>query len=162
MEDPLEFRQNKCSTKAKKIFSTTINISFDLWYDKHYHDRHQHGDANGKRDGINPDIVEKLVRKSVKYLIMSGALVKGFSFINSPSSQPPLRVVLRDSGIEETLNVVIEAHLISPSNFEITVKTAMLTDEFRVSTGQYLIDFQQDDVILKKFDNKIFTEILNF
>jgi hypothetical protein len=162
MEDPLEFKENKCSSKAKKIFSTSLNISFDLWFDKHYHNRHQHGDDNGKRDGIAPETVEKLVRKAVKYLLMASSRIKGFAFINSIENQPPLRVVLKETIFQQTLNVVVETHLIGITHFEITVKTAMLVDDFRITDGQYIIDFQGDEVALKKFENKSYKEICNF
>jgi hypothetical protein len=161
LEDEMEFKENKCSLKARKVFVATHNLSLDIWYDKHYLDRYQHGDENGKRDGIDPSIIEKLIRKSIRYLIVFGAAIKNFNFLNSSKTQNPIRIVLRDSNVPEILNVVIEAHLISPTNYEITVKTAMLTEEFRLASGQYIVDFQDDGVVLKKFENKIYVEIFS-
>ena len=50
--DPLAYTNNLCSPNARKIkgFEEVLNIHF--WIDKHYANRDQHGDENGKRDGI--------------------------------------------------------------------------------------------------------------
>src|SRR5450631_1180168 len=84
--DPVAFVKNKCSNNAKKIDLSHENIQIELWFDKHYHDRHQHGDENGKRDGIDPSTVVSLVKKSLPYLLLYGSLVRGFKFVNHPSS----------------------------------------------------------------------------
>ncbi|MBP6432002.1 MAG: hypothetical protein KA319_09555 [Ferruginibacter sp.] len=158
----MEFKENKCSVKARKVFVEHHNISLDIWYDKHYLDRYQHGDENGKRDGIDPSIIGKLIRKSIHYLIVFSAAIKNFNFLNPTKTQNPIRIVLRDSNVPEILNVAIEAHIISPTNYEITVKTAMLIENFKMATGQYMIDSQGDAISLLKFENKTFIEVFSF
>jgi hypothetical protein len=48
IQDELEFIKNKCSDHARKIFVQIENIHVEIWFDKHYHDRHQHGDEQPK------------------------------------------------------------------------------------------------------------------
>ena len=57
------------------------------------------------------------------------------------------------------LNVVIEAHFLDINRYEITVKTAMSTDDFKMSMGQYCIEIQGDSSILRRKDNKQMVEI---
>jgi len=57
------------------------------------------------------------------------------------------------------LNVVIECHYTNPTHYEITVKTALCAEDFRISAGQYFIEVETDVVNLKKFDNNKFSEI---
>lgn len=58
------------------------------------------------------------------------------------------------------LNVTIEAHFKSLREYEITVKTAMCTDDFRISDNQYVIEILGDESsILKKLVNKKIIEI---
>lgn len=125
VEDQLEFKENKSSHRARKIIADVENFYLEIWFDKHYHDRHQHGDEDGAREGIAPKTVESLVRKSTM------------------------------------LNVVIEAHFLDISRCEITVKTAMCVDDFKMSTGQYFIEFQEDGSVLKKLDNGKVMEVSN-
>ena len=67
--DPLEFKKNKCSDNACHITTKVENIDIDLWYDKHYHLREQVGDENGKRDGIDREVIQSLVLTSIKHLM---------------------------------------------------------------------------------------------
>jgi hypothetical protein len=159
IQDELEFIKNKCSDHAKKIFVQIENIHVELWFDKHYHDRHQHGDDEGKRTGIDPATVEALVRKSLKHLLFYSSAVAGFKFVNIGPSQPAVRVVLQEELENSQLNVVIEAHFLDIKSSEITVKTAMCTDDFRISMGQYCIEIQGDNSILRRKDNNRMIEI---
>ena len=85
IDDPLELKPNKSSVKARRVFVEEENITIELWFDKHYLDRDQHGDDLGKRDGIDNNVVESLVRRSLKHMIVYGTLVKGFSFFKQKS-----------------------------------------------------------------------------
>ena len=159
IHDEMEFIKNKCSDHARKIFVQIENIHIELWFDKHYHDRHQHGDNEGKRVGIDPKTVETLVRKSLKHLLFYSATVAGFKFVNFATPQLPARIVLQEELESSQLNVVIEAHFLDIKSCELTVKTAMCTDGFRVSAGQYCIEIQGDNSILKRKDNNKLVEI---
>ena len=75
---------------------------------------------------------------------MSGSILKSFNFINHAldGSSRANRIILQESTAEERLNVVIEAHLearlIEVDNYEITVKTAMCSDSFKlISDGRF-------------------------
>ena len=51
--DELAFIANKSSTNARKITTLKECIKLNIWYDKHYHDRHHLGENNGDvREGI--------------------------------------------------------------------------------------------------------------
>ena len=105
IHDELAFSKHKCSDHARKVLAEVEKIHIELWFDKHYHDRQQHGDADGKREGISPNSVEELVRKSIRYLLFYGSAVLGFKFINSNPSQLPVRVVLQEEFDGTKLNV---------------------------------------------------------
>ncbi len=159
IHDDLEFSKNKCSDHARKVFAEIEKIHVELWFDKHYHDRQQHGDADGKREGISPNLVEQLVKKSLRYLLFYSSAVLGFKFINFDTSQSPVRVVLQEESEGPKLNVVIEAHFLEINRYEITVKTAMCSDDFKMPMGQYCLEIQGDSSTLRRKDNKRMVEI---
>ncbi len=70
MFDGVAFMQNKSSQNARKSHTIENKLHFDMWMDKHYQIRYQHGDEFGKREGIDPDRVLALVEKSLKHLII--------------------------------------------------------------------------------------------
>lgn len=150
--DELEFTKNKCSSLAKKINTQIEQTTIHVWFDKHYHDRSQHGDDNGKREGIDYSIVEELVLKAVPSLILFSSIIEGFTFLNHPDnfSGKINKVVIIDSNNDIPLNIVIEVHFIDIREYEITVKTAMQVDSFRIFDGQYCIDIDVDTISLKK------------
>ena len=154
IEDNLTFLKNKCSDHARKVLMTIEEIQIELWFDKHYYNRHQHGDEEGKRDGIDPTTVEKLVKKSFRHLLFYSSSVQGFKFINFASFPLPVRVILQEWSAGSKLNVVIESHFKDICHYEVTVKTAMCTEEFRVAIGQYCIEFQGGNSVLYRNDNK--------
>lgn len=106
-----------------------------------------------------PRTVESLVRKSVRHLIFYGSVVQGFRFVNFKSALSPVRVILQEAAGLSKLNVVIEAHFLDINCFEVTVKTAMCTEEFRVAMGQYCIQIQGDNSTLTRNDNKKMVEV---
>lgn len=42
-------------------FTNVEKIEFDIWFDKHFYIREQHGDKEGKRDGICIDIRGRII-----------------------------------------------------------------------------------------------------
>lgn len=141
IEDDQSFTPNKCSNKARKVLSDTENIEIELWFDQHYFNRLQHGDENGKRKGIDKPVVEKLVLKSMKYLIFFSGCINKFTFVNhNKGDARAIRVVLKTVSKEGILNVAIECHLLELNKYEITVKTAMCEENFTISDGQYYVE----------------------
>jgi hypothetical protein len=160
IDDKIEFTSNKCSNNARKIHVEARHVNIHLWFDKHYHNRYQHGDEYGKRENIGPTEVENLVRKAVKHLIFYSCNIRGFKFINYKGQpEAPVRVLLQEQTEQSILNVVIEVHYLDIETFEITVKTAMCVDDFRASVGQYIIEFQKDISFLKRKDNNTIVDI---
>ena len=162
IEDPLEFKPNKCSPRARLQHTSTQNFHYELWIDQHYHSRQQLGDDNGKREGIEPETVESLIRRGFKHLILYSTLIKDFVFINYVGSRSIVRVVLQENTDSGMLCVPIEAHFVAINKFEITVLTAMRSDFFKIQEGQYLVELEEDGSVLKKFQNKNIVEILRF
>lgn len=161
IEDLKEFRQNKCTPRARKIITIQEELRIELWYDQHYAiTRFQHGEDTGeKREGINPEDVESLVKKAIVHLISYGSRVKGFHFLNH-ENKPTVRVVLQDSTNGEKLNVIIEAHLVDLRFYEVTVKTAMRKEDFKIENGGYAVDLTgENQSILKKQEGKNELEI---
>lgn len=164
IDDPLELKPNKSSVKARRVFIKVENITFELWFDKHYLDRHHHGDDSGKREGIEPEVVENLVRRSLKHMVYYSTVVAGFSFSSKEEHTYDryLRIVLQEQSDYGLLNVVIETHCLGINNYELTVKTAMCIDDFQLSEGQYIIELDGDGSILKKFDSKKIRDVCAF
>ena len=152
--DELEFRPNKGSKNARPVEGIARKIEFNLWFDKHYIIRHQHGDENGKREGIEKDDVRNLVLEAMGHLLVYSSLVAGFTFLNrNPPSYNAKRIVCQRELNGCTLNVVIEVHYDGLHSFEVTVFTAMCSDEFVISQGQYVIEMVDDDgSILRKME----------
>jgi hypothetical protein len=160
VEDELAFTRNRCSKKARKINSINHNLIFEIWFDQHYQIRLQFGDENGMRPGIDALKVESLVLRSMKHLVAYSSLLKIFNFINhNLNGDRANRIVLQELTDEGKLNVVIEAHLINLDTYEITVKTAMCIDTFRISEGQFILEIIENESILKKLDNGKIKEI---
>jgi hypothetical protein len=161
LQDPLSFISNKASDKARLIKESSEQIKIELWYDKHYCDRNQHGDDNGKREGIDHSVVENLVLDAIKHLLFYSSVVPGFAFINSGKNERASRIVCQREMDEVMLNVVIEVHYKSLCEYEVTVKTAMRVDDFIMSDGQYAVElFGIDNSVLKLKARKKVEEIL--
>ncbi|MEO6611199.1 MAG: hypothetical protein ABIT05_03670 [Chitinophagaceae bacterium] len=160
--DPWKFEANLCTPNARIVAEVTEEIDVNLWYDKHYHDRHFIGDKNGKRDGIDMDVVEGLVLRSIKHLFLYSGMFPNLHFINHKPTSRATRLVLQESVNGVLLNVVIEVHFVKISLYEITVKTAMRHDEFDMSDNQYVIELDGDGALLKKFENKALRLICQF
>ena len=152
IDDPAEFKKNYSSEKARQILSKSCDFHYELWIDQHYQTRQQFGDKNGKRDGIEQEVVKSLVIRAFQPLIIYSTLVKEFKFINK-GDKPPVMVVLQEEIDGIMLNVPIQAHLCHDNKFEITVKTAMRINDFKIQAGQYVIELQAGGSVLKKFHN---------
>ena len=95
VNDELEFVKNKSSEKAQKAEEFDERIKIITWFDKHYLDRLQFGDENGKRAGIEKEQVIKLVRDAIKHLVYYSFKVKGFAFIDDDAPLGKhLRIIL--------------------------------------------------------------------
>jgi len=162
IEDELAYIPNKCSERARKINSVSTKLIFDVWFDQYYQIRQQFGDDNGIREGIDHKTVESLVLKSMKHLLAYSSILKSFTFINHElNSDRATGIVLQEPTNEQRLNVVIEAHSISVDQYEITVKTAMRSDAFKLSDGQFAIEIFDNESVLKKMENGKIKELYN-
>jgi hypothetical protein len=160
MADPLEFKRNKCTENARFSSCAINSIEVEIHVDKHLHIRQQQGDENGKRHGIEPEIVEGLVKKSLKFLINFSSMVAGFKFLNyEGQSEKPSRVVLMEEINGNILNVIVQVHFLGIDKFEVTIITAMVVDGFRVESGQYVVFINEKGAILKKWVNNRLQEI---
>lgn len=158
--DPLEFKKNKSSDKARRITTINEEITFDLWFDKHYIDRATLGDDSGKREGIDKKTVEILALQSVKHLLFYAAYIKNFTFISNPKEARIHRIICQQDTPEGMVNVVIEVHYHTVRHYEITVITAMRNDSFAIGDGQYAVEMIDDDnSILKRMSKKGLEEI---
>ena len=141
--DELEFGQNKCSPNARRIGSHAQNTNVDFWIDKHYHIREQQGDDFGnKRDGIEPEKVHTLVKKCIPHLILYSSFLRNFTFLNYDKlliKERIIRVVCQGIYDGNQLNVVIEGHVISLTDIEITIVTAIQKNEYLPHDGQYAV-----------------------
>ncbi len=149
-EDVLAYLPNKASVNARQIIAFNESITLDLWHDKHYIVR------NVEREGIDTEVVQKLIVNAIKHLLFYSSRVKGFTFLNHDTSplDRTVNIVLQDSYSESImLNVVIEAHFVNFKKYEITVKTAMRINGFNLFEGQYAIEFlDKDSSVLKRLD----------
>ncbi len=153
--DPQAFVQNKVTQRARKVKSVNEPMLYEIWHDKHYCDRYQHGDENGRRDGIDPDTVHGLLQDAIPYLMLFSASHAGFRFLNHDGNlDETVKTVLQKPTPAGMLNVVIWSHMIDPTFFEITIKTAMVVEDFRMDFGQYAVEINDKEVILKKMKER--------
>ncbi|RKR10032.1 hypothetical protein C8C83_1698 [Flavobacterium sp. 90] len=148
--DEAAYVENACTKNAKKISNISENIITEFWIDKHYSIRDQHGDDFGKREGINIEMIEDVIRKSFKILKFFNFKNEKFRFVNFPPKKiRPLRLVLKQVfGIDETLNIIVEYNFIELNLYEVTVVTALRKENFTLSDGQYGIVFDLDKIKL--------------
>lgn len=159
LEDRLAYYGNSSSHKARYDVAFDETMSVEMWFDKHYLDRHQHGDENGARDGIDPDYIRQLVREAIKPLFIFASQTKGFCFVNGPPFRETIRAIIRKSFNGSKLNVVLQCCFKNPGCLEVTVITAMVVDDFKLATGQYVVDLEESDIVLSKFENGKLNEI---
>ena len=149
------YQQNAASSNAKFLCEFEESWKHEFWIDKHYTARRIFGDDNGPREGIEEVVVEALIKKSISHLFYY-SLKHNFSFINFPPKKAaPYRVVLQElSNTIETLNVVAEFHFLDTNKYEITVKTAMRIENFKIQDNQYVIEFSDNESTLYLLVNK--------
>ena len=160
VEDKKEYIKNKCSDRARKVKEIYPDIIFEVWFDQHYQIRQQFGDEDGLRKGIDTASVESLVLRSMKHLVAYSSILHSFVFINHANKDSRAqRIVLQESTEEGILNVVIEAHLVEIDIYEITVKTAMRNDNFKISDGQFALEIIDNESVLKRMERGKLKEI---
>lgn len=136
------------------MYSPYDELKVELWCDKHYFHRRNFGDSSGEREGIEIEMVQGLIIKSFKYLL--DIYLKGvpFKFINyfdpSKPNKKKERVVLKEILKDGILNIVAEIHYLDTSRFEVTIITAMKTDNFKVADGQYSLRVTKEQVLLNR------------
>lgn len=150
--DELAYTQNSGSKNARKIIDRSESVHIEVWYDKHFVLRSQFGSDDGtKRLGIDEGTIQALVSDSLCHLMHYSFTVSQFTFINSKNEQSrKLRIVLQRNTKLGLLNVAVEFHHIEKKKYEVTVITAMVTDEFKISDGQYVVLVNDDNSDLFK------------
>lgn len=156
----MSFTSN-CASQNAKLLHTYNEFEVELWIDKHYQNRRTHGDDNGARTGIEEEDVQNLIIRSFKYLLDIYLRRTRFTFINFSDKEKVSkeRLVLKNIHPNGILNIVVEIHYLETSKYEVTVITAMETDDFKISDGQYVLSFVEQRVSLKRFVNKNLHEI---
>lgn len=162
--DPDAWDVNGCSANVRYHTSFTETLVIEFWYDKHYWNRLHLGDREGERLGIDFEFVEPLVVKGYKYVSYYASKHKDFMFLNYPPKKTrALRVVLRQTfDKKDTLNIVVEYHFVSLDKIEVTIVTAMSTENFQLGDNQYAIEFKEDESVLYRLVNKKVIVIDNY
>nr|WP_298657940.1 hypothetical protein [uncultured Flavobacterium sp.] len=162
--DPHQYTENCCSKNARRIVVKPALFNSDVWADKHYNIRVQHGDDNGARDGIEIDVVLELIDNTFNHVINYS--LKYGKIVNFPPFAPPksTRIVLQDlvDAVEDFLNVAVEYHFLDVDTYEITVWTAMTNKAFRIREGQYIIQLHHDKTILHQMVKGTYQQLHSF
>ena len=164
IDDPQEYMANRSTPRAKRISQHVEKIETMLWFDQHYFLRWQIGDVHGKRDGIEPERIETLIKQAIPYLFVCSASNKQFRFANAIEENRTdrnFRIILQQRNTTGLLNIVIECHFIQKTELEITAITAMQTEEFRVADGQFVLEITSGGCMLKKFENRVMNTIFS-
>lgn len=151
------FIANKCSPNVKKITTVSEHLEIEIYFDKHYFVRHQHGDDNGKREGIELDTVQKLIIEAAKHLLFYSVTLKNFSFVNFVQNSNQRIVLTQLFDNVEDLNVVVEYHYLTTHKYEVTLKTAMRKEQFMINDGTFQLKINSDgtSVLVKNENRKI-------
>ncbi len=160
--DEATYVANKSTERARKVIDSTVHIEIEIWCDQHYYKRAIVGDQNGKREGIQEGVIASLVARSINHLLYFSLKHKGFSFINFEESIRYQRVVLKENGTTGKVNVVTEFHYVSRNKYEVTVITAMQSEEFKIGVGQFTIEIDGESSILSKNEGGKIVEIDTF
>ena len=151
VSDPLDFKPN-AATLEGRLFHEYAELGIELWIDKHCHNWQK----GGGREGIGIELIEDIVIKSFRYLTNMFLKNPNFQYIKyfKDALHDP-RIVLQEENTQGVmLNVVIEIHHLEMSKFEITVKTAMAVNDFRISDGQRILLITHNRAILRKFSSR--------
>ncbi len=149
-----------CSTDNGWEFHSFCGVGVKLWLDKHCYDRQIFGDENGARNGIDLHLIQDLAIRSFKYLLALYTKNPTFKFIKyAGAAQRDNRILLQEENANgDILNVVIECHHYDICEYEITVKTAMVVPDFRISDNQIVLQINETHALLMKFINKQLVE----
>lgn len=150
------FSKNASSDNAKKVIVFNESLNIEIWIDKHYQNRVYHGSDDGsEREGIEYANIEPVLIKSFKHILYYSLKHKNFVFINYPPNKVRnTRLVLKELIEDDVfLNIVVEYHFINLNTIEVTLVTAMKSDEFNMSNGQFGIEFDNDYSKLIQFSN---------
>lgn len=155
------YQINAASKNAKYLISFEDKLILEFWIDKHYSNRKNFGDENGKRADISEDFIEGLIKKSLSHLLYYSLKSVKFRFLNHPPKKDKnIRLVLKEINSNYTdLNVVVEYHFLELNKYEVTVITAMRNEDFRINDGQYILLFEGDNSFLQIRQNKNDVEI---
>lgn len=144
-QDPLEFRKNHSSDSARQVFTSTESIEFEVWYDNHYFQREMHGDNNGKRDGIEQEIVQNLIVNAAKHLLYYSIKVRAFEFVSFVEGFRKTRTTISQIIKDElNLNIVVNYHYLALNKYEVTLVTAMRKNGFVPKDGEFQLEMQVD------------------
>jgi hypothetical protein len=157
LDDEFVYSKNKSTELGRQVVTNKYTFEVTLWFDKHYEKRVKERD----RSGIEPQIITEIIQDSFPYLIYISCFSNSFHFINSPinNTSPLIRIVLQKNTENGILNVVAEYHFIEFNKMEITVKTAMVVDNFKISDGQFVLFIDDQGCVLKKLTNKTLQDI---
>lgn len=109
------------------------------------------GDDGIKRDGIDEATIQELVSHSISHLINYAVKIKGFSFVNTTNPKGHnVRIVLQRQTGSSLLNVVVGFYQQHTDRYEVTVFTALVADDFRISDGQFALEIDKDTSHLLK------------
>jgi hypothetical protein len=160
VEDDLKFEANACSQNARKISSYEC-FHFEVWIDKHCLLRQFGGENEEARKGIGIDILEDLVSRGFRYLTAIFLENPNFKFIKFVEDRErDMRIVIKERNDDgEMLNIVVECHYIDISLYELTIITAMVIEDFRISDNQYVLQVNNENVTLKRFVSKGYQNI---
>ena len=157
--DPKNYVQNLAS--ANTILTNLMNVlfRFEIWFDKHLHDRQKHGDENGERKGITDRDILPLLEQSLPHIVFYSLNVSSFSALERDK-----RVCIKNNPVDgsEALNIICQIHHkdFDRNVYEVTLITAMCTHDFKVKDNQYVIEMQNESFsVLKRFNRGIFTEV---
>ena len=140
MIDAEAFIKNKTSSNVKKVTTASEHIEFEVYFDKHYYIRKQHGAADGEREGIEIESVQSLVLEATKHLLYYSIRLKGFTFVNFEEASRLGRIVLTKSiDGEDDLNIVVEYHYLKMHKYEVTLVTALIKVNFLINDGDYQV-----------------------
>jgi len=156
------FLANASSANAKKTLVFNENLNIEIWIDKHYQNRVYHGSDDGiERKGIQYVNIEPVLIKSFKHILYYALKHKNFVFINHPPNKVRnIRLVLKELIDDEIfLNIVVEYHFINLSTIEVTLITALQSDDFNMSNGQFGIEFEDNHSKLVMFSAGRLNEI---
>lgn len=156
------FTKNASSDNAKKTLVFNEQLNIEIWIDKHYQNRVYHGSDDGtERDGIEYSKIEPVLIKSFKHILYYSLKHKNFVFLNHPPNKVRnIRLILKELIEDEIfLNIVVEYHFINLNTIEVTLVTALKSDDFNFSVGQFGIEFEDDYSKLLQFNNGRINEI---